>query len=328
MFDARARLSIGDEIYYLYNLCIRYQNAHQMRVYARVTKVNNWTEIRTAYQVARLGTISAAAEVLGIHRATVIRHIDALEVEMGAKIFQRHARGYTATEVGQDLLRVAQATEDQFSDLVSRTKGRSAELTGELIVTSHEHVAGLILPALHRFRTQNPMISVRYLASPKLLKLEYGEAHVAVRSGPQPDQPDNVVQHFFDVKLGLYVHESYAAQHGIPASEADYGDHAFACWQTGNPRFPFAKWFAKNVPASSMAFQTAHQAIAERAVLLGMGIGFFPVHEAEKRTDLIEVAARQEDWQVQLWLVTHVDLHRSTKVQSFLKVLKDEQDSR
>jgi hypothetical protein len=85
------------------------------------------------------------------------------------------------------------------------------------------------------------------------------------------------------VKLGLYVHESYAAQHSIHASEADYGDHDFACWQTGNPRFPFAKWFAKNVPASSMAFQTAHHAIAERAVLLGMAIGFFPVHEAEKR---------------------------------------------
>jgi hypothetical protein len=27
------------------------------------------------------------------------------------------------------------------------------------------------------------------------------------------------------------------------------------------------------------------------AVLLGMGIGFFPVHEAEKRPDLIEVSA-------------------------------------
>ena len=67
--------------------------------------------------------------------------------------------------------------------------------------------------------------------------------------------------------------------------------------------------------------------IAEQAVLLGFGIGFFPVHEAEKRPDLIEVVARQEDWQVQLWLVTHVDLHRSAKVQSFLKVLKDERDS-
>jgi DNA-binding transcriptional LysR family regulator len=74
--------------------------------------MKNCTEIRTAYQVARLGTISAAADDLGIHRATVIRHNDALESALGAKLFQRHSRGYTATEVGEDLLRVAQATED------------------------------------------------------------------------------------------------------------------------------------------------------------------------------------------------------------------------
>ena len=72
--------------------------------------MDNWDEIRTAYQVARNGTVSGAAEVLGVHHATVIRHIDALEARLGVKLFQRHARGYTATEAGADLLQVAQAT--------------------------------------------------------------------------------------------------------------------------------------------------------------------------------------------------------------------------
>jgi DNA-binding transcriptional LysR family regulator len=45
--------------------------------------MDKWTEIKTSYQVARLGTVRAAADVLGIHRATVIRHIDALEAELG-----------------------------------------------------------------------------------------------------------------------------------------------------------------------------------------------------------------------------------------------------
>ena len=62
--------------------------------------MDNWDEIRTAYHVARLGTVSGAAEALGVHHATVIRHIDALEGRLGVKLFQRHARGYTATEAG------------------------------------------------------------------------------------------------------------------------------------------------------------------------------------------------------------------------------------
>ena len=45
--------------------------------------MDNWDEIRTAYQVARMGTVSGAAEVLGVHHATVIRHIDALEGAAG-----------------------------------------------------------------------------------------------------------------------------------------------------------------------------------------------------------------------------------------------------
>ena len=60
--------------------------------------LDNWDEVRTAYQVARLGTVSGAAEVLGVHHATVIRHIDSLEKRLGTKLFQRHPRGYTPTE--------------------------------------------------------------------------------------------------------------------------------------------------------------------------------------------------------------------------------------
>ena len=69
--------------------------------------MDKWAELRTAYQVAKLGTVSAAADALGFHRATVNRHIDVLEAEIGARIFIRHARGYALTELGEDVLRVA-----------------------------------------------------------------------------------------------------------------------------------------------------------------------------------------------------------------------------
>ncbi len=67
--------------------------------------ISTWDEIRTAFHVARVGTVSGAADALGVHHATVIRHIDALEGQLGVKLFQRHARGYTSTEAGNDLLK-------------------------------------------------------------------------------------------------------------------------------------------------------------------------------------------------------------------------------
>ena len=126
--------------------------------------MENWDEIRTAFQVARMGTVSGAADVLGVHHATVIRHIDALEKRLGARLFQRHARGYTPTEAGRDLLSIAKATEEQFSQLASRIKGQGETVTGELVVTTIAGIAGLMTPIMASFQAEHPGVIVRYLS--------------------------------------------------------------------------------------------------------------------------------------------------------------------
>ncbi len=90
--------------------------------------MENCHEIRSAFQVARVTTVIGAADVQGVHHATVIRHIDALEGRFGVKLFQRHAREYTAIEAGQDLLRVAvRGVSRRFSQALSRISHRSDE---------------------------------------------------------------------------------------------------------------------------------------------------------------------------------------------------------
>ena len=98
--------------------------------------MDHWNEMRTAYTVARLGTVSAAAQALGLHRATVVRHIDALEAALGGRLFQRHPRGYTTTEAGDDVLPIAATTDEQFRDLRGRMRGAHAAASGALVVTS------------------------------------------------------------------------------------------------------------------------------------------------------------------------------------------------
>ena len=289
--------------------------------------MDKWTEIKTAYQVARLGTVSAAADVLGVHRATVIRHIDTLEAELGARVFLRNKSGYTPTEAGEDLLRVAHATEEQFDQLAGRTRSRSAQITGDLIVTAHERTAPLLLPALQRFQEENKSTVIKFIASAALLKLEYGEAHVAIRSGPKPDQPDNIVQPYQDLNFGLYAHASYVARYGVPQSRDDFRNHRFVCWEQDKTPFPFTGWLRQNVPETSKTLISANQGIADQALFAGMGIGFHPEVYAQKRADLVEVLAPQPDWVVPLWLVTHTDLHRSAKVQALLKFIKNDRSS-
>lgn len=283
----------------------------------------NWDEIRTAYQVARLGTVSGAAEVLGVHHATVIRHIDALEKSLGAKLFQRHARGYTATESGRDLLLVAQTTEEQFAQLTSRIKGQGEMVAGELVVTSIGGVAGLLLPVLASFQAAYPGVIVRFLTDMRVFRLDYGEAHVAIRAGAAPEEPDNVVQPLARVRTGLYAAKSYADRHGLPKSEAEFGSHHFVSTDNEGSRAPFYRWLAQATPPERIVFRATEPAALDEAVRGGAGIGFLSAYKAEGDPSLVEVMAPRAEWEAPLWLVTHVDLHRTRKVQAFLNHLKE-----
>ncbi|MDU9002394.1 LysR family transcriptional regulator [Sedimentitalea todarodis] len=284
--------------------------------------MENWDEVRTAYQVARMGTVSGAADVLGVHHATVIRHIDAIEGRLGVKLFQRHARGYTPTEAGTDLLRVAQATDDQLNQLAGRLKGQGDDVSGELVVTSLGALSGLLVPVLTEFQQAHPDLIVRFLTGDRLFRLEYGEAHVAIRAGSPPDQPDNVVQPFLSLNAGLYASAGYAAAHGVPDGPGQFGGHRFVAHDDENSRAPFFQWLRKNAPAEAVTFRATDQKAMHDAVFAGAGIGFLPIWMAALRDDLVPVMPPQPDWASTLWLVTHVDLHRTTKVQTFTKFLK------
>ncbi|WP_444461184.1 LysR family transcriptional regulator [Rhodobacter capsulatus] len=285
-------------------------------------RFENWDEIRTAYQVARMGTVSGAAEVLGVHHATVIRHVDALETRLGTKLFQRHPRGYTPTEAGQQLLAVGQATEDQFAQLAARIACAGEEMRGELIITSLPALAALVMPAMAELMRAHPALVLRYITDPRVFRLEYGEAHVAIRAGARPTEPDNVVSQLGVNRTALYAAPEYIERHGRPKGPNDLAGHRFVGPDSRESRAPFFRWLAGQVPPEAMVFMANEMASQQAAIEAGLGLGFLPVLQGRAIPRLVEVVAPMTDWDSPFWLVTHVDLHRTPKVQAALKALR------
>lgn len=284
--------------------------------------MDNWDEIRTALQVAREGTVSGAAAKMGVHHATVIRHVDSLEDRLGVKLFQRHARGYTPTEAGQELMRIGQVTEDQFSALEGKLKGKGDEVSGDLIITTLTTMAIDLIPILADFQLEYPDVTVRILTSERLFRLEYGEAHVAIRAGQAPQEPDNVVQKYRDYELCLYASKAYVARFGIPQTIGDFQNHRFAVREDVSARVPFFRWQKEHIPQHCMTFRTSDDLSILQAVREGAGIGFVATKVGDPDPDLVRMWRVEEDWRVQLWIVTHADLHRTAKVQAIVKALK------
>lgn len=283
--------------------------------------MDNWDEIRTAYQVARLGTVSGAAEALGVHHATVIRHIDALEARLGVRLFQRHPRGYTPTEAGQDLMQVAQGAQERFSQLRARLSGAGQDLTGELIVTSLPGLSALVTPALAQLMAAHAGLRLRYVTDPRLFRLEMGEAHVAIRAGGRPQEPDYVVQALAGHRVGLYGSPGYLG--GRAVIEADLPRHRFVGPESAGSRAPFQRWLEERVPPQSIVFRSNDPDAQHDAIAAGVGLGFQPVLAARNDAALAEAMPARDDWVSPLWLVSHVDLHRSPKVQALQAALKE-----
>ena len=56
--------------------------------------MSDWEDLRHFVVLAREGTLSAAARLLGVDHATVARRVAALEAETGLKLIDRRARSY------------------------------------------------------------------------------------------------------------------------------------------------------------------------------------------------------------------------------------------
>jgi DNA-binding transcriptional LysR family regulator len=108
----------------------------------------------------------------------------------------------------------------------------------------------------------------------------------------------------------------------MPIGPQDYLHHQFIGPVDSENRAPFYRWLRDSVPAEAVSYRVSEPSATSAAVMAGLGLGFMPIWEAEKHPDLVQVLAPMPEWESPLWIVTHVDLHRTLKVQSFLTVLK------
>jgi DNA-binding transcriptional LysR family regulator len=125
-----------------------------------------WGELRTFLCVAKAGSLSRAAELLGSSHATVGREIRRLQDQMGSQLVILTKHGANLTQKGHaltdELLRLDQRLFSIASDL--RAEKGEAEGTVRLGITDGLGVSFLV-PALRRFSTAFPKIQV-HLKSP------------------------------------------------------------------------------------------------------------------------------------------------------------------
>lgn len=286
--------------------------------------MDKWNEIRTAYKLAKLGTLSATADDMGVHRSTVMRHIDALEDSLGITLFQRNDRGYIPTEAGLDIMRLGEVTDSHFSQLSSRLKSKAHTLEGTLTITIVSEMVGIILPAITAYQSRHPKMNIELIGDIRNFNLEYGEADIAIRGGDKPTTPDNIVLPLLEAELVLCVHNHYVAQHGMP-TEATLAAHRFIALRERPAHLVWNEWIYHNIPEDQIVVSASNQQLLTHTLMAGCGIGVLPRQLVAEQPLLVEVPIR-ESWRMMIWVLVHRDMISMPKVKMFLDVLKDKKD--
>jgi DNA-binding transcriptional LysR family regulator len=279
-----------------------------------IQRAPNWDELRTFVEVARDGSLSAAARRLGLTQPTVGRHIDALEAALGLTLFTRSPRGLTPTPAALALEPHVEAMAAAAAALARTASGEAAADRGAVRVTASEIVGGEVLPPIiAAFHAAHPGIAVELGLSNRTADLARRDADVAVRM-VRPTQSGLVARRIGSSRIGLYAHRDYLARFGEPRSLTDLASHCFIGFDRDNSSFRAAGDLARKLTREVFGFRCDNDLAQLAALRAGVGIGGCQDNIARRTPELVAVLPNAFHYVLEVWLVMHEDLKTTRRV--------------
>lgn len=137
--------------------------------------------LATFVAVARAGSVTGGADELGLTQSTVSAQLQALERELGYRVFDRTSRGVTPTNRGRALLARVGAAMDAAVEAVSDATGAGAAEHTVFLGGPAEFLSTVVLPRLRDWAGPDLDVRVRFGETPELLAaLEAAELDLVV----------------------------------------------------------------------------------------------------------------------------------------------------
>lgn len=138
--------------------------------------------LRAVESAGRLGSLTAAAEELGVSLGAVSQQVLKTEAQFGQAIFLRSPRGLEPTDFGREVLG---HLGEGFRHLAAAAAlGRAAEQNSLTVSLPPVLAAKWLVPRLTRFTERAPELKLRIEATTELADPDHSDVDLAVRMGP------------------------------------------------------------------------------------------------------------------------------------------------
>ncbi len=265
----------------------------------------DWNDLRIFCAVAESRTLGDAATRLRLSIATVARHLDSLEQDLGFKVTRRSPKGVELTIEGERVWERASKVEARMNDVDRLTTAlRSDGRTMPVRVSATEPIISeLLAPALQSLMVA-PHVRIDLVSTTEVVSLSAHEADIAVRFA-KPIGDSLIVRSLPSLRFGLYASRAYLA--GRDPAGLELKHERLIGFDGSYGRIAEVAWIEENGLAKALAVRTSSARAMARAVEAGVGIALLPRVFASTH-DLIEIPSPSPIPKRPVWLVTHRDL--------------------
>ena len=138
--------------------------------------------------INRLGSLSAAAQLLGISRSSVSKQLAALEGKIGSRLFNRTTRKIVLTEVGRQVLQEAYKVELALQTIEHISEDSQSVIAGDLNVTCASAQGRIhLVPLITKFLAHYPKVNVNLQLDDRFVDMVAANLDVSIRIGYLPD---------------------------------------------------------------------------------------------------------------------------------------------
>lgn len=275
-------------------------------------------QLRIAVEVARLGSMARAAELLHLTPPAVSMQVKELESQVGLQLFDRQGRTATLTSAGEHFIvharRLLGHLKDAEHAMARLRRVEHGRLTIGLVSTAKYFVPHL----LARFRDEHPGVEVRlHVAANReqlVVLMQSGDVDLSVMGRP-PEELDARAEAFAPHPLAfvaapthpLAVQASGASTESVPARAMNQWPMLVREPASGT-RAAMDRWFADHGLAPQIAMEMPSSETLKQAVMAGMGLSFLSLHTIalERRLGLLQVLPVQDTPIVRAWNVVHL----------------------
>lgn len=288
----------------------------------------NLIDLDTFVRVAERGSLTAAAQALGVPKSTVSRRVARLEDELGLQLLQRTPRSVALTPEGERLVvRTSPALSD-LGEAKAELEQLDAVPRGHLRITAPQDMSHTTkVPELFTsFREAYPEVHVELVLTNRVVDLVEEGIDVALRPHAVAAQQPHLTGRRLTQRMtsGLYASPAYLV--GAPAITrvAHVSRHPWI----GHPAFlRGGMWRAHHVRgrvaeiAVSPAITVNDFGMLMRIVELGAGIGLLPAPTTQARVSEGALVPLLPSWRGQessLWAVWPKSRHMTPRVRAFV----------